>query len=426
MTTHLLKNEPINEMLRDEYERTILTMLIGGNNDEKKKHILSHLDVKMFKNLNYRKIFNVIVDLARNNIEVEIGNICEHLTKEEYKKFSISLDKEYITNANCDYYLEKLQNAYIKTLLKSCETLEGYKEIEKIKEKYSLKKCVKSISSNTDELILEYFNRWGKEVKTFYPQIDKQLGTLQGGDILILAGATGMGKTCMALNLLLRMALNDKKCLIFSLEMGLKQLQNRVISAFTGINSDKMRKFSMTDDDIKKYSDFALSEDFAKLKIDVCTEYNITLDTIGEIIKSVDPDIVFIDYLGLIKSDIHGSIYEKTSEISRRLKLLANETNKPFIVLHQLSRIPQERKQKRPVLSDLRDSGKIEQDADFICFVYRDAYYNPSSNPNKIEFIISKSRHSSGKNFIDLTYNAETQLITDPMGDYMEKTQQWT
>lgn len=426
MTTHLCDEEPILEQLRDDYERHIAEMLVGGQNYDKKKHMLNHLNEKMFRNAICRQVYKACKSLNEENKIIEVSNVCEHLKKEEIRAFCLKLNEQYITNSNCDFYLEKLLNLWLKDLLKECVSFEQYREVEKLKEKYSLKKNVKPISAGTDELILEYFNKWGKEVKTYYPQIDKVLGTLQGGDILILAGATGMGKTCMALNLLLNMALNGKKCLIFSLEMGLRQLQNRVISAFTGVNADKIRKFTMSDDDLKKYSDFALSKDFTELPIDVCTEYNITTDAIGEVVKSVDPDIVFIDYLGLIKSETTGTIYEKTSETSRRLKLLANETNKPFIVLHQLSRIPQERKQKRPVLSDLRDSGKIEQDADFICFVYRDAYYNSSSNPYKMEFIIAKSRHSSGKKFIDLTYNAEIQLITDPMGDYMEKTQQWT
>lgn len=424
MSTHLLEEEPINEQLQSEYEIQILTMLIGGDNKEKKEHIYNHLTAEMFTKTNNRKIFKAIEKLHKENKEIEIGNVCECLTVEEQKKYCIALDKEYITNMNCDYYLEKLLNVYIKKLLKSCDSFEGYKKVEKIKQKYTVKKIVRPISYAADELILEYINKWGNEVKTYYPQIDKKIGSLQSGDILILAGATGMGKTCMELNLILNMAAHGKKVLFFSLEMPLRQLQNRMISTLTGINSDKMRKFTMTDEEFQKYSDYALSKTFADLKIDVCTEFDITIDEIKEIVKSVDPDVIFIDYLGLIKSETSGTIYEKTSEISRRLKLVANETNKPFVVLHQLSRIPYERKQKRPLLSDLRDSGKIEQDADCICFVYRESYYNPSANPSKMEFIISKSRHTGGRCIIDLNYNAEKQLITDTIGEWMEKSQQ--
>lgn len=227
MNTHLLdEQEPIDERLQREYETQILEMLIGGNNQEKKEHMIKHLNEKMFNNINNRKIFKVIENLHQNNQVIEVGNICEKLTKEEQKKYCIELNKDYITNMNCDYYLEKLLNVYIKKLLKNCDSFEGYKEIEKIKQKYTIKKSVRPISYATEELIYEYFNKWGNEVKTYYPQIDKKLGSLQGGDILILAGATGMGKTCMELNLILNMASHGKKVLLFSLEMGLKQLQN--------------------------------------------------------------------------------------------------------------------------------------------------------------------------------------------------------
>ena len=95
------------------------------------------------------------------------------------------------------------------------------------------------------------------------------------------------------------------------------------------------------------------------------------------------------------------------------MKLTALATNTPFIVLHQLNRIPAERKEKRPLLSDLRDSGKIEQDADFICFVYRDSYYNNEAPENQIEFILSKSRHGKGKAICLLSFDGATQNIKE-------------
>ncbi len=424
-STHLVNFDyfPIDEQLREEYERQLLTMIIGGNNTEKKEHIISHLCPEMFKKSLYRKIFKEILNLKKEKKEIEIGNLCENLKLEEQKEFAIELDKEYITNQNCDYYLEKIINNYLKTLLKECDSFEDYKKIEKIKEKYTIERNISHISEATDELVIEYFNHWGSAIKSYYPQLDEIIGSFLGGDFVILAGATSMGKTCFALNLILNMTAKHKKVLLFSLEMNLKQLQNRIISRQTGINSDKFRKFSLEDYEIKKYSDYALGDELKNISLDVCTKYNITVSEIKEIIQQSDADIIFIDYLGLIRSTEPGNTYEKVSAVSRELKLLANETNKPIIALHQLSRIPAERKDKTPKLSDLRDSGKIEQDADTILFVYRESYYTGAKD-DRIQIIVSKSRHTGGCKLINMDYYPKQQLIVDKIGEYMENQKQ--
>ena len=127
-------------------------------------------------------------------------------------------------------------------------------------------------------------------------------------------------------------------------------------------------------------------------------------------------DIVFIDYLGLISGGNKTNSYERVSEISRELKLLAMESKKPFIVLHQLNRANAERKDKRPLLSDLRDSGKIEQDADVIGFVFRPAYYSDTQTPqniNEIQLIVAKNRHGQSGVIARLNYDSNTQKVTD-------------
>jgi len=124
-------------------------------------------------------------------------------------------------------------------------------------------------------------------------------------------------------------------------------------------------------------------------------------------------DIVFIDYLGLINGDKNKSNYEKFGEISRELKMIAVELNKPIIALHQLNRSSADRKDKKPKLSDLRDSGKIEQDADMIFFVYRPAYYDTSQSKDLMEFMIGKNRHGESGKSISLCYNPAKQKISD-------------
>lgn len=415
----------INLELQHEYEREIICMLIGGNNHKKKSHIMQHTCKEMFTHKLFRDFYDVILKIYNSGNEINVANVCEAISVENQQKLSIELDKEYITNANCDFYIGKLLDAYIKRLVIECKNLEDYKKIEQIKNKYSLKVNVQHVSFGADLIIPDYYVKWETAIKTYYPSIDNKIGSLQGGDFLILAGAPGMGKTCMMLNLLTNMAVNGKKVLLFSLEMSLAQLQNRIISARTGINSDKIRNFTMTDDEVHRYSDYAESREFKSLKIEVSTDFNITVDKIKTCVLQSDADIVFIDYLGLISGDISRGSYEKVSEISRQLKLLALDTNKPFIVLHQLSRAAAERKDKRPQISDLRDSGKIEQDADFICFVYRPAYYGETAmNKQELEFLIAKSRHSAGKAVVRMIYDGNKQKITDPWSVKEERGRQ--
>lgn len=404
---------PIDAALQNEYEHELIRMLIGASNELRKKDILRHCCAEMFTNLNCRQIFKAAAELEKEQKELNIANLIEKNQKEAIKQLIIDLSREYITAANYKFYAEKIAETYINKMLAECTTLEGYKCIELIKRKYSFENDTAMLYDNADTLMLEYYNRWGTAVQTYYPSIDKALGSLLGGDMLVLAGATGMGKTCMMLNLVRNMALKGKKILLISLEMSLQQLQNRIISAETNLDASKIRSFSMTDDEMLKYYNFSQSESFKKWNVHVCTTYNITAEKIKLIVNDINPDIVFIDYLGLVSSEIKGNAYERVSQVSRDLKLAALDTNTPFIVLHQLSRIGVDRKEKRPLLSDLRDSGKIEQDADFICFVFREAYYNTEAPANQIEFIISKSRHGEGKAKCLLKYDGAKQLIEE-------------
>lgn len=405
---------PLQLQVHSEAERELLTMLIGSDNRDRKADIFEHTCLDMFTGKEYRELYKTALNLFKQQKEIDVQSMIESSSKEAMRQLAKDLNKEYITSGNYRYYCEKLHRDYFKHLLKEADTNEAFLMVQMLQQKYGFKKSTVKLSENAVELIVDYYNKWGTAIQTYYPSIDKALGTLQGGDFLVLAGATGMGKTCMMLNLLMNMAKEGKKILLFSLEMPVKQLQNRIISAKTGIDASKIRNFQMNDIEQQRYKNYIESEEFESFnKIEVCTEYNITVDKIRRITEEIEPDIVFIDYLGLVSSDINGNSYERVSQVSRDLKLVALSTNTPFIVLHQLNRIPAERKEKRPLLSDLRDSGKIEQDADFICFVYRDAYYNSESPENQIEFILSKSRHGKGKAICLLSFDGNTQLIRE-------------
>ena len=239
--------------------------------------------------------------MFQQNIELYSNNIIERLSKEEQKRLIVELDREYITARNCNFYLEKLKTAYINRLLVDCTTLDGYKKIEKLQAKYSLKANTCMLANDAQNLIADYYTCWKTQLKTGYPSIDEKIGALCGGDLLILAAQTGMGKTCFTLNVINKIAKSGKKVLLFSFEMSLAQLQNRIISAETGINAAKIRNFTMTEAEIEKYYNYANSEAFKSLNIEVCKQYQNSIEEIKSIVAESNADIVAIDYLGLIK-----------------------------------------------------------------------------------------------------------------------------
>lgn len=396
--------------LLQEYEQEVTVMLIASQRTMQKT-LLSVLSSKMFTNRLFAKIFDICEHLINANKEVNVYTICELLSPAELEDVRY-LQDSYITNVNYRFYVQKVQEAYFERLVESAKTLADLELVQKEREKYIDTSQLISIAHNSEELLTtEYENQ--KIITTGYPDIDKKLGCMQGGDFIILAGATGMGKTCMMINLVAAIANLGFKVDVFSLEMSLKQLQNRLICSQTRVDASKFRTRSFADYEKRVYEKY-IKETLPNLPIKICSEYNITVDRIRDMAKKSDSDIVFIDYLGLISGGSSKSTYDRISEISRELKLAAMETNKPFFVLHQLNRAYADRQDKTPRLSDLRDSGKIEQDADTVCFVHRPAYYEPNKCSEwDLQFLIAKSRHTGGNTKVDLFYDAKTQTVKE-------------
>lgn len=397
--------------LLNDYEREIITMILGdkcGN----KEHIIKSLSADMFINLLYKQIFEICEHLLNSGKEINVFSVCEHLEADKQRQLAKQLNAEFITNVNHKYYIEKIHEAYFDRLTDNAKTAKELSEIQKEIAKWQDTTSLVDISNGASELLCEYYNNWETAVKTYYRSLDKKIGSFQGGDFIILAGQTSMGKTCMMLNLITNMAKNGKKVAVFSLEMSLSQLQNRIICSEIGINASKFRDFTMDEREQNLHIKYSENE-FKKLPIKICTDYNITIDKIRSIVKKSDSDIVFIDYLGLISGGSNKGSYERLGDISRGLKLLALETNKPFFVLHQLSRAVFDREDKRPRISDLRDCGKIEQDADTICFVHRPHYFDPKQPEEQLEFIIAKNRHNQSNQVVDLVYNKYIQKVSE-------------
>ncbi len=385
-------------------------MLIASDKSMQKT-LLSVLSSKMFVNRLFAKIFDISEHLLNANKEINVYSICELLSQQESEDVRY-LQDSYITNVNYRYYVEKVQEAYFERLVENAKTLSDLEKIQFEREKYIDTSSLLDVSHNAEELLsTEYENQ--KIITTGYPSIDKKLGCMQGGDFIILAGATGMGKTCMMINLVANIANLGFKVDVFSLEMSLKQLQNRLICSQTRVNASKFRTRSFADYEKRVYEKY-IRETLPNLPVKICDKYNINVQTIKDMVKRSESDIVFIDYLGLISSNNNKSTYDRISDISRELKLTAMETNKPFFVLHQLNREYANRQDKTPRLSDLRDSGKIEQDADTVCFVHRPAYYEPNKcSECDLQFLIAKSRYTQGNQKVDLFYDATTQTVKE-------------
>ena len=242
-----------------------------------------------------------------------------------------------------------------------------------------------------------------KGIPTGFRLLDTVLTGLGRGDLIILAARPGMGKTSFALNIATRVAMQQKvPVAIFSLEMTKEQLTNRILSAEAGIDSQAFRTGALRSEDWEYLA--LATEKLHDAPIYMDDTSGITITEMKAKIRRVNQDparpnvgLIVIDYLQLMSGSggrSSDSRQQEISDISRSLKALARELQVPVIALSQLSRAVEQRPEHRPMLSDLRESGAIEQDADVVMFLYRDDYYNPDTEKKGIaEVIIAKQRN---------------------------------
>jgi len=234
-------------------------------------------------------------------------------------------------------------------------------------------------------------------VSSSFKSLDKLTSGFQPGDLVILAARPSMGKTSFALNVAINAARNGASVGIFSLEMSAEQLTLRLLSTESGIDHQKIRNATISSEEWIELTHVAAELGDKKLFIDDTAGLNIMeLRAKARKLKMKhDINLLVVDYLQLLHSTRkHESRHLEVSEISRFLKALAKELQVPIIALSQLSRAVDSRTDKRPMLSDLRESGAIEQDADVIMFLYRDVVYNSETeHPDLSELIIGKQRN---------------------------------
>lgn len=279
----------------------------------------------------------------------------------------------------------------------------------------------------------EEINNAGKGLRGIssgYTAYDNMTGGFHGSDLLILAARPAMGKTAFALNLALNVAKEGKSVLIYSLEMGNEQLFDRLLAIESRIELKKIKEGNLAGDDYAAVGNGLGKLGTLPIYISDSSSVNILeIKAVARRMKAEGKlDFMLIDYLQLINpsESSRKNREQEISEISRSLKIIAKELNIPIITLSQLSRSVESRTDKRPILSDLRESGAIEQDADMVMFLYRDKYYNKDASVQTtgnevedVELIIGKHR-SGSTGTINLRFIPSQQIFGNPTGSREE------
>lgn len=394
----------------------------------------------------HAKIFECILELKNDNIPVDITTVSTRL-KDKKELVAIG-DIDYLlaivnsvpTAANVDYYINLVnQKSLLRRLIDMAneistdaydeekdfgELIEGAERkifsVAKMRrgtEFRNIQDVLTKTQANLEKLAAEGSDVTG--LSTGFGNIDKLTSGLHETELIIIAARPGMGKTAFVLNLATAVAADKKTVAIFNLEMNAEQLATRMISSLGQISFNKLRTGKLEHNDWKRVNE-AMSQ---------LADTNIYIDdtpgiTIGEIKAKcrrlagspAGLDLVVIDYLQLVSSSEHygGNRQQEVSDISRALKTMAMELNIPVIAAAQLSREVEKRDDKRPLMSDLRESGSIEQDADIVSFLYRDDYYNKEARrddfSSESEFIIGKNRNGpTGK--VDLLFKGNTSTF---------------
>ena len=262
-------------------------------------------------------------------------------------------------------------------------------------------------------------------LRTRFADLDRMTNGLQRGDLIVVAGRPSMGKTAFALNVAENVALDGGTALVFSLEMRQEQLTERALASIGQINLNAIRSGRMVDDDYA-----CLSVALGKLSTSKLIIDDSPAPTIGQmrsrarrVKRQHGLDLIVVDYIQLMAGE-GGNRNEQVGSITRGLKLLARELDVPLIALSQLSRDVEKRPDKRPMMSDLRDSGNIEQDADLILMAYRDEYYHPEGPYKGLAELLIRKQRMGELGDVRLTFQGEYSRFRDVDPGTWERAQE--
>lgn len=402
----------------------------------------------------HRYVYDAMLQLFNQNERIDIVSVSDVLnfnSKLEIiggRAFINDLSYKTITTSNIEYYAKIVQEKAIKRALINAgseivslgydlnSTDDSLNNAEKLIFDIASKKTTKDMSHVKDLVLTSYekieyrYNHRDEltGVPTAFYELDNMTSGLQKSDLIILAARPSMGKTAFALNIAQNVAIKSKiPVAIFSLEMSKDQLVQRMLCSEAEVDSQKVRTGNMQRKDWDKLS-HAMNE-FAEAPMYIDDTAGCTLTDIRAKCRRLAMEekklgLVVIDYLQLMEGVGKEDRIQQISAISRGLKGLARELDVPVIALSQLSRAVEQRKDRRPMLSDLRESGAIEQDADIVMFIYRDDYYNreeggeeapkPTGKEGKSEIIIAKHRNGPVGNF-DLLFQGNITKFKNPI-----------
>ncbi|MGN1054543.1 MAG: replicative DNA helicase [Erysipelotrichaceae bacterium] len=379
---------------------------------------------------NHRKIYNIMYSMYEKKESIDTVSLSTKLKDFEYydkvggADFILRLAGSTISNANTKDYIRIIKNkSYARKVIEAANKIadEGYDgklEIEDLLDEaenrilgITRSRAMSDFkkSSEVFDATLEKIQRIYDQgdtitgIKSMYSDLDRMTTGFQRGDLIILAARPSVGKTAFALNISLNAAsVSSGAVAIFSLEMPADQLASRMLSAKSRVAGQKLRTGKLDNNDWSKVNE-AVSE-LRRQKIYIDDTPGIKVSDIFAKCRTLKNDaglsLIIIDYIQLIQgSGKNESRQQEVSEISRRLKALARELDVPVIALSQLSRGVEKREDKRPMLSDLRESGAIEQDADLVMFLYRDEYYNRKDEENRAateEVELNLAKHRNG------------------------------
>ena len=252
-------------------------------------------------------------------------------------------------------------------------------------------------------------------IPTGFTDLDNMLAGFQRSDLLVLAARPSMGKTALALNFAHKVAVSSQKpVLIFSLEMSKEQLVDRLLAMESGVNAFNLRTGNLTDGDFEKIGNALGTLSEAQIFID--DSPGITINDLRTKARREshkrEIGLIIVDYLQLMsgaRANSDGNRVQEISEISRGLKIIARELNVPVLALSQLSRSVESRSPQIPQLADLRESGSIEQDADVVLFIYREEYYKPDTDRQKVTDIYIKKHRNGPTGKIELYFDNDKQ-----------------
>ena len=417
----------------EEAERSVLGAAML--NKEVLFDILEEVKEDDFYNESHKEIFRAIWELYRKNSAVDMLTVCEELKSRQSldmvggRAYIATLTAEVPSTANGREYAKIIaEKAIMRQMIRTAEdiTEKGYEskmaareildyaesgifQIAQMRQKNDYTKIQDVLLENLKIIDAAAQNKDKiTGIPTGFHDLDEKTSGLQRSDLIIVAARPGMGKTAFALNIAQQSAVkHGTSAIIFSLEMSKEQLGQRLLAMQARV---EMQKLKQGDLDRKDWDRVSLGVDeLNNSKIVIDDTPGISLMEMRNKCRRLKAeqglDLIVVDYLQLMtfegKTD---NRQQEISALSRNMKLLAREMNCPVILLSQLSRAPELRQDKRPMLSDLRESGSIEQDADIVIFLYRDDYYNENTEkPGVCEVNIAKHR-SGPTDKIELTW----------------------